>query len=96
MAIRTRARSYSAARILAQAAQAAQKEPRPRGQPEPSEVKQYQDRALALLADALEHTPSGRRASFWSNIVRGDHAFAAFRRLPEFARLARQYETPPR
>jgi eukaryotic-like serine/threonine-protein kinase len=88
--------SYSAARILAQAAQAAQKEPRPRGQPEPSEVKQYQDRALALLADALEHTPSGRRASFWNNIVRGDHAFAAFRRLPEFARLARQYGAPPR
>jgi serine/threonine protein kinase/tetratricopeptide (TPR) repeat protein len=83
--------SYSAARILAQAATAAQKQPRPRSQLEPADVTRYQERAVALLGDALEHTPPDRRDSFWRDYVRGDQALTAIRRLPGFARLAGQY-----
>jgi tetratricopeptide (TPR) repeat protein len=86
--------SYSAARILAQAAVDAEKEPRPRGQLGPADAARYQERAIALLGDALERTPPDRRVSFWRDYVRGDQALAAIRRLPEFARLAGHYGAP--
>ncbi len=78
---------YSSARILAQAADIAKKESRARVRTELVDAKAYQDRALSLLAHALELTSPGRRQSFWREVVRGDTAFSAIRRLPDFARL---------
>jgi hypothetical protein len=50
-----------------------------------------QSRALQLLDQAVELTPTVERASFWRSFVEPDAAgaFASIRRSPEFLRLAR-------
>ncbi len=85
---------YSAARIWAQAAVAAQKESRARSRLELPDVKRYQERALALLGQALDQTPPNRRLKFWREIVQTDPAFALVRRSPEFARLGEKHAPP--
>jgi eukaryotic-like serine/threonine-protein kinase len=79
---------YSAARILAQAAEHAQTERRPRHSTGPSPVQSYQDRALALLGQAIERTHPAERAAFWRNVVDSDRVFKAIRRLPAYVRIA--------
>ena len=79
---------YSAARILAQAAEFAKQEPRPRKTSAQTTVQIYQDRALTLLGQAIERTPPAERAAFWQKVVHPDRAFTALRRLPACGRIA--------
>jgi tetratricopeptide (TPR) repeat protein len=79
---------YSAARILAQAADHANTERRPRNSSRPTQAQSYQDRALALLGQAVERTHPAERAAFWRNVVDSDRVFTAIRRLPAYARIA--------
>ena len=48
----------------------------------------YQDRALALLGEAIQRTPPDDRASFWRDVVVTDRVFSTIRRLPAYARVA--------
>jgi serine/threonine protein kinase/lipoprotein NlpI len=86
--------NYSAARILAQAAEFARQEPRPRKPSEPTKVQTYQDRALTLLSQAVERTPPEERAAFWHKVVHSDGAFTSIRRLPAYARIATAASAP--
>jgi hypothetical protein len=79
---------YSGARIIALAAESAKKAARPHDPSEMDKVQNYQDRALALLGQAVERTPLERRAGFWREVVHSDHAFTTVRRQPAFARTA--------
>ena len=79
---------YSGARILALAAESAKKAARPRDPSEMDKVQNYQDRALALLGQAVERAPLERCARFWREVVRSDHAFPTIRRQLAFARIA--------
>jgi tetratricopeptide (TPR) repeat protein len=85
---------YSAARILAQAAEFAKHEPRLRKPSEPTKVQIYQDRALTLLAQAVERTPPGERTAFWHKVVHSDRVFTAIRKLPAYARIAMAASVP--
>jgi tetratricopeptide (TPR) repeat protein len=85
---------YSGARIFAQAAEAVAKESRAHGQRDVTEIHRYQDRALTLLAGALERTPPAVRTAFWRDVVCTDHAFTGIRRLARFARLAAVHAQP--
>ena len=60
---------YNAARVLCQAAVAAGSEVRQKGQNALAQARQYQDRALALLQDALKRIPAGERAAFVGKIL---------------------------
>jgi hypothetical protein len=59
---------------------------------------QYQDRAVALLRDALDALPVGERAAFWSTTVRRDAALNPVRPNDGFRRLAADHAatTPDR
>jgi tetratricopeptide (TPR) repeat protein len=85
---------YTAARIMAQAAQSAAREPRVRGKPDLDAIRAYQDRAANLLRQAFEQTPSSGRAAFWREVVESDPALSGIRRLSEYARLAQKYGLP--
>ena len=85
---------YTAARTMAQAAQSAAREPRPRGKPDLDAIRAYQDRAMKLLRQAFELTPSSGRAAFWRDVVEPDPALSGIRRLSEYARLAQKYGPP--
>jgi serine/threonine protein kinase/Flp pilus assembly protein TadD len=87
---------YTAARTLAQAAQSAAREPRPRGKPDLNLIRDYQDRAMKFLRQAFELTPREARAAFWREVVEPDPALNGIRRLAEYARLAQSYGPPPR
>jgi tetratricopeptide (TPR) repeat protein len=86
---------YSAARILALAAESDKKEDRSRGPTVPRKTGSHQDRAVVLLGLALERTPPGKRAAFWREVVHSDQAFTAIRRLPAYARMAGAVDPPP-
>jgi tetratricopeptide (TPR) repeat protein len=86
---------YTAARTLAQAAQSAAREPRPRGKPDLNIIRDYQDRAMKFLRQAFELTPPEARAAFWREVVEPDPALSGIRRLAEYARLAQSYGPPP-
>jgi len=79
---------YGAARILAQVAESAQREPRSRGLSDLEELASDPERALVLLGQAVERTPLEERATFWNEVVKKDQAFTAIRRLPAYARIA--------
>lgn len=79
---------YRAARILAQAAEFAKQEPRPRKISEATNAQIYQDRALTLLGQAVEQTPPAERAAFWREVVHSDPVFNSIRRLPAYTRIA--------
>ena len=85
---------YTAARILALAAESVQKDARARDLAVQVKVQIYQARALALLSQALERTPARERAEFWRTVVQPDQAFAALRRLPAYARMAATVSEP--
>ena len=85
---------YSAARILAQAAELTKQEPRPRKPSERTKVQIYQDRALTLLAQAVERTPPEGRLAFWRNVVHSDRVFTPIRRLPAYTRIAASVGVP--
>ena len=61
---------YKAARIYAQAALLATADVRKSGQDAVTVVNRYQDRALALVAEALKRLPAERRASFERDLLR--------------------------
>jgi tetratricopeptide (TPR) repeat protein len=83
---------YSAARILARAATAAT-QGGPRRDPQGF---RYQERAAALLRDALRVLPADQRLDFWTRHVEGEPSFAALRRLPVFSRLTAENGQAPR
>ena len=85
---------YTAARTIAQAAQSAAREPRPRGKPDLDAIRGYQDRAMKLLRQTFEQTPSSGRAAFWREVVDPDPALGGIRRLSEYGRLAQTYGSP--
>jgi tetratricopeptide (TPR) repeat protein len=64
--------SYNAARIYAIAAAVAGNEARKHGQDAALLAARYQERALALLRQALKSTPAEKRASFWRDSVEAD------------------------
>ncbi|MBV8432072.1 MAG: protein kinase [Solirubrobacterales bacterium] len=65
---------YDAARIYALAAQSVASEARQKGRAAMIPMNRYQDRALALLAEARRQLPPGRRDEFWCNQVQADPA----------------------
>ena len=79
---------YSAARILAQAADLAKTERRPRNSAGPTPAQSYQNRSLALLGQAVERIHPNERAAFWRDVVDSDRVFTAIRRFPAYARIA--------
>jgi eukaryotic-like serine/threonine-protein kinase len=85
---------YNAARTLAQAAQSAARESRPRGKPDLNTIRAYQDRAMKLLRRVLELTPHEGRAAFWRDVVEPDPALSGIRRLSEYARMGQTYAQP--
>jgi tetratricopeptide (TPR) repeat protein len=78
---------YNAARAYAQGARAVK---RPGRLPSPLQL-QYQQRAVELLADALELVPAAQRAAFWNNYVQPDPALAPLRQEPGYLELAARY-----
>jgi tetratricopeptide (TPR) repeat protein len=48
----------------------------------------YQDRALALLGDAVTLTPAAQRSTFWRECIEADAVFDAIRHDPRYVRLA--------
>ncbi len=51
----------------------------------------YQERAVAVLRDALTAMPPDERSGFWTRTVRHDAALNAIRANPEFRRLASEF-----
>jgi tetratricopeptide (TPR) repeat protein len=86
---------YNAARTLAQAASAASGEVGRRGGSDVTTVRRFQDRALQLLGQALQRTAPDQRAAFWRDVVQTDQALRIIRRLPDYARSAAEYGSPP-
>ncbi len=78
---------YSAARILALAAESANAEPNRRALSDAATAESQRERALDLLRQAVERTSPHERAAFWSNVVQTDHAFTAIRRHSAYARI---------
>jgi tetratricopeptide (TPR) repeat protein len=82
---------YNAARIYAQAAASVAAGVGRTGFPALDPVIRYQNRAIELLTQALERTPTEQQASFWREVVLSDHALAAIRPLKPFSRLGAKY-----
>jgi tetratricopeptide (TPR) repeat protein len=83
---------YKAARIYAQAVGRLDDEERWQKRSAPLVRSEYQDRALGLLRQALDSTPTRERAIFWRDFIRqADHAFDPIRQSPGFVRLAADY-----
>jgi eukaryotic-like serine/threonine-protein kinase len=87
---------YNGARIMAQAAELAGKGASPKVRLGLTAVRQYEDRALKLLGQAIERTPREQRTVFWRDVIRADHALSAIRRLPEYTRWAAEYAATAR
>jgi tetratricopeptide (TPR) repeat protein len=58
--------------------------------------RQYQDRALALLGQALAALPASEREPFWRQHVQGDAALAGLRRVSCYAQLEARYAPAPK
>jgi hypothetical protein len=85
---------HNAARVLAQAAAAADASPQA-GDPRLRELRgAYQDRAVACLRNALDLHPAREREAFWAEQVQRDPIFESLSRNPGFLRLAAQYSRP--
>jgi tetratricopeptide (TPR) repeat protein len=78
---------YTAARIYAQASIVATTEVRKKGQEAALLLASYQDRAAALVNEAIRRTPSEMRASFWRDTVQLDPALKAIRRRLNYEEL---------
>jgi len=79
---------YNAARIYAQAALAVTSEVRGKGRDAVILVNKYQDRAVALVSEALQMLPSGQRAEFWRNQIQTDPALRSLSARLRFAGMA--------
>jgi tetratricopeptide (TPR) repeat protein len=79
-----------AARVYAQAVGRLDADVVPRGPQTAETLALYQDRAAALLRDALEHTPRGRQPALWRQIEK-DFFLAPARRGSAYRRLALEY-----
>jgi serine/threonine protein kinase/Tfp pilus assembly protein PilF len=71
---------YKAARVYALAAVVAAAEVRKRGPATAPLVARYQDRAVALLREALKRMPRDQQAAFWHEVFSSDPALRALRR----------------
>jgi tetratricopeptide (TPR) repeat protein len=78
-------RAYNAARIYAQAAQAAASDLRRQGRDVVLMVSKYQDRAVALAIEALQQTPAAGRAEFWRSQIQADPALRSLSPRLKFA-----------
>jgi hypothetical protein len=58
-------------------------------------VERWQERAVALLAQALDMQPAAEAAPFWHNVVYADQALNPLRRNQAFKQLAARYPAPP-
>jgi hypothetical protein len=82
---------YNAARVFAQASfRAAEDRPLQRGA-DRDLCLQYQDRAVALLRDAMAALPDGERTAFWSETIRRDGALNPIRTCTGFRKLAAEF-----
>ncbi len=70
---------YNAARVLSQAAVAAGSDVRKKGQDAVAQVNRYQDRAVAVLQDALKRLPADQRATILGEVL-NDPDLAVIRR----------------
>jgi len=93
---------YNAARTFAQAAGAPapagratagapEQGPRP---PRPLTRAAAEERALALLREALDRMPARERPGFWAGTVRQDTAFTPIAHSTGFMRLELEYRRP--
>ncbi len=71
---------YNAARVYAFASVVVAAEARKKGQQAVDLVARYQDRAVALLRQALKQMPENQRATFWRDAQAADPAVRALRR----------------
>ncbi len=71
--------AYNAARLLARAAILAGSEVRKKGQDATAEINRYQDRAVAMVQEAMRLLPADRRAGFLGEVL-NDPELAALRR----------------
>jgi serine/threonine protein kinase/tetratricopeptide (TPR) repeat protein len=81
---------YNVARIHAQAARLTAGRPRGRWAA-PSRGVDSQDRAVRLLALALDRQPADDAARFWQDVIQPDTALNPVRRSPGFRQLAARY-----
>jgi len=83
---------YNASRTYAQAA-ARSAEDRLQQPARAQELRQqYQERAVALLREALQALRSDGRASFWKRTVEPDPALLPLRRCASYLQLAQEYQ----
>jgi eukaryotic-like serine/threonine-protein kinase len=75
----TELRLYNAARIYARAAIAAAAEVKKTGHDAVGLVSRYQDRAFALVRQAVMHHPAADRSTFVRNVIQTDPALATLR-----------------
>ena len=79
---------FNVARVYAQAAVKASKDPKLQDRPRQELAAQYRRRALSMLRHALEKTPADNRSAFWDQYVKPDPALLSIRGTPEYARIA--------
>lgn len=82
---------YRAARTLAQAAAQVDVERAGNDSPAVRTRRVYEDRALALLREALQKTPEGERSAFWRTTVRNDAELKPLHRMAGYGELERAY-----
>jgi hypothetical protein len=81
---------WNAARVYAQTVGRMAADPAERDDRALDTRRQYQDRALQLIRQAVQRTAAEERASFWDRYVEKDVAFDPVRRSPKYFRLARE------
>jgi eukaryotic-like serine/threonine-protein kinase len=89
---------YNAARVFAQASAKAAQDNELESSQRRELGHRYQDRAVALLHEALTTLPAEEQGRFWSGTVRRDSALNPIRTGLEFRRLAEEFSserTPP-
>jgi tetratricopeptide (TPR) repeat protein len=79
---------YNAARVFAQAAQKADLDRTQQDEQRRYLCLQYQERAMALLREAIEALPAEQRGRLWAATVCHDGAFASLRTSSSFRELA--------
>jgi eukaryotic-like serine/threonine-protein kinase len=85
---------YSAARVLALAAESSREVPNHAGLSDTALTQSQRERAIALLGQAVERTIPQERAAFWTDVVQSDHAFTAIHRLSAYARIGTAVALP--
>jgi tetratricopeptide (TPR) repeat protein len=90
----TARRLYSAARIHALSASLAAAEATVDGRSARSLSADYQNIAVRLLREAVQHETPEKRASFWREIIQPDPAFSAIRRRLNFKDLIAPTKKP--